>query len=175
MEQAVDKLGLGGDASAGLEGDAKNCDAGDSRIIRYDPPTSSLFSFHIFSYGSPTVVNASTSLQTFLKRVAEFKDVSSKDYVLLAVSGTNLKDTRFGEIWMFERGSMSEVKKWDESMQAQVNELDAQSRKYYFDIVDKHTTHDSVKHVYSVDDDAIEAELRDIRLDRELQRAASAN
>lgn len=93
----------------------------------------------------------------------------------VAVSAMNLKDNRFGEIWVIEPGSAAEVKKWDVSMQAQVNALDVLSRKYYFDIVDKHTMHDSVKHVYSVDDDAIEAELRDIRLDRELQRAASAN
>lgn len=137
------------------------CDEDDEFQIHYDREAKALFYFYIFHFGTPATIQESTSLQTFLRHVGQFKDVAGRDYVFVALSATNLKDYQFGEIWAVDKGAASHPVKWDEaSMVPRLEELDALSRKYYFSIVDKHLSRDAASGTYLADDDAIDAEFQ---------------
>ena len=160
--------------SAALQKEALSlaCDAGDWLVIRYDKATAALFYMHVFNSGTPSALKASQSFQTFLGNVAQYKDVKTKDFILVSDSATNLASSRFVEIWSVQPGKISPESAWTKDMTAQVKELDDLSKKYYFDIVDKHLQVDAKNQAQRVDESSLEKMLDAGAFDAELRKAA---
>ena len=114
----------------------------------------------MFARSGVASLETSGSLKTFLSNVANYKDVDSTDLVFFSSSATNLKTDPFYRIWEIRRNSTPKLVEWDQQLTGKLDEIDALSRKYYFDIVERSMTHE--KGVTYIDDEKLERELNPI-------------
>ena len=73
--------------------------AEDLLFIRYDQETQSLFYFHMFRWNTTENLKTSISLQTFLKNIAKYKDIDSKDFLFFSDCATDLLNSQSYKIW----------------------------------------------------------------------------
>lgn len=148
----------------------ENCNAEDLLIIQYDAETQSLFYFHLFRWDHIENLKTSVSLQTFLCEIANYKDVESEDYIFFSDCATCLLDSQFFKIWKVQTNDIQELelKEWNPKWNEKLDELDALSKKYYFDIVEKYITHDAAQGISYIDDEGLDLELEQKMIDAQL-------
>ena len=144
--------------------------AEDLLFIRYDQETQSLFYFHMFRWNATENLETSISLQTFLKNIAKYKDIDSKDFLFFSDCATDLLNSQFYKIWSVHQNRIDDLQlnAWDKNWDNSLTEINQLAKKYYFDIVDKYMTFNEEEGYWSCDEESLDEALKESFLDKEL-------
>jgi hypothetical protein len=144
------------------------CDAEDLLVIRYDVETASLFYFQMFRWNDVDNLKTSISLQAFLRSVSKYKDIDNEDLIFFSNCATCLLESQFYKIWSVTKNHIKELdlNSWSNSWNNSLEGVDKLSKKYYFDIVDRHITNN--EGYYEIDEDGLDQELESNMIDNEL-------